>query len=111
MNPHEVERTIAGIACGFFFILGGLICSFVYWKADSVKVNQTCYCEVSKMTTTTTAWIVTNDAGQFLNSYNGKYDSQLSMTSHVYFNFDRANRVAKYYNAKVKEITVTVEAK
>jgi len=46
MNPHEVERTIAGIACGFFFILGGLICSFVYWKADSVKVNQTCYCEV-----------------------------------------------------------------
>jgi hypothetical protein len=46
MNPHEVERTIAGIACGFFFILGGLTCSFVHWKADSVKVNQTYYCEV-----------------------------------------------------------------
>ena len=26
--------------------LGGLIGSFVFWKADSVKVNQTCYCEV-----------------------------------------------------------------
>jgi hypothetical protein len=63
------------------------------------------------MTTTTTAWIVTNEAGQFLNSHNGKYDSQLSIASHVYFNFDRANRVAKYYEAKVKEITVTVEAK
>jgi hypothetical protein len=63
------------------------------------------------MTTTTTAWIVTNEAGQFLNLHNGKYDSQLSITSHVYFNFDRANRAAKYYEAKVKEITVTVEAK
>jgi hypothetical protein len=63
------------------------------------------------MTTTTTAWIVTNEAGQFLNSRNGKYDSQLSITSHVYFNFDSANRVAKFYEAKVKEITVTVETK
>ena len=45
MNPHELERTIAGIFCGVFFILGGLIGSFVFWKADSAKVNQTCYCE------------------------------------------------------------------
>ena len=34
MNPHEVERTIAGIFCGALFILGGLIGSFAFWGWD-----------------------------------------------------------------------------
>lgn len=63
------------------------------------------------MTTTVTAWVIVNDAGQFLNSRNGKFDSEISVTSHVYFNFDKANKVAKAYEAAMKEVTVAVDVK
>lgn len=61
------------------------------------------------MTTTITAWVIVNDAGQFLNSRNGKFDSEISVTSHVYFNFDKANKVAKAYEVTVREVTVTAK--
>lgn len=63
------------------------------------------------MTTTITAWVLTNEAGQFFNQRNGKFDSQVSVTSNVYFDFEKALKVSKAYEAKVKEVTVTVEVK
>jgi hypothetical protein len=63
------------------------------------------------MTTTISAWVLTNDAGQFLNPRNGKYDNQISVTSHIYFDHDKANKIAKAYEAKVTEVTITVEVK
>lgn len=63
------------------------------------------------MTTTITAWVLTNEAGQFLNPRNGKFDSKVSVTSNVYFDLEKALKVSKTYEANVKEVTVTVEVK
>lgn len=61
MNPHELERNIAGIAIGFFFIFGGLIGMVSIWScfkfdpyectvkcpsmAHSIQYRNSCYCE------------------------------------------------------------------
>ena len=37
------------------------------------------------MITTIKAWVLTNEAGQFFNPRNGKFDSKLSLTSNVNF--------------------------
>ena len=63
------------------------------------------------MTTTITAWVVTNEVGQFLNPRNGKFDSQVSVTTHVYFDIEKAKKMAHFYEGKIREVTVTVEAK
>lgn len=63
------------------------------------------------MTTTITAWVLTNEDGQFFNQRNGKFDSKVSVTSNVYFDLEKALKVSKAYEVKVKEVSVTVEVK
>jgi hypothetical protein len=65
MSEHEIERTMAVIACGFFLTIGGLIGATTFWscvKFDTfdctntcggkhsiqyyVENNKVCYCEV-----------------------------------------------------------------
>ena len=63
------------------------------------------------MITTIKAWVLTNEAGQFFNPRNGKFDSKLCLTSNVYFSLEKALKVSKAYEASIKEIIVTVEVK
>jgi hypothetical protein len=45
------------------------------------------------------AWVIRNGEGKFFNPRNGDFEDDLSITSHVYWDRNRALSVAKGYGA------------
>lgn len=57
------------------------------------------------------AWVIRNGEGKFFNPRNGDFEDDLSITSHVYWDYDRALSVAKGYGAtSVMEVEIQVLA-
>lgn len=60
---------------------------------------------------TFTGWVLQDSFGKFFNPKNGKFYEKISITSHVYFDYDNAVRISNAYQLIIKEISIMVELK
>lgn len=57
------------------------------------------------------AWVLQNEDGFFWNRRNGHFDSELSVTSHLYYDFERALEAARGSGVPfIRELVISVSA-
>ena len=60
---------------------------------------------------TFTGWALQDSFGNFFNPKNGKFYKKISITSHIYFDYDNALKISQGYNLTLKEVVITVGMK